>query len=141
MNTILNVLGLIVLFSLISIYETATPNFDMIGFGTLNGSTTGGSGGHTVLAHNLEELIKYGKAKEPLIIEVNSTISGGSDGAMVHLKPNKTLIGLGSNAFLEGVGLNIDHSNNVIVRNIKFTMSTVNKTHTNDEHRQQVRVI
>ena len=113
----------------------AAPDFSLVGFGS---GTTGGANGKTVTANTLEELIHYAESSDSLIIQVNKTISGGSDGGVVNVKSNKTLIGIGANAFLEGVGLNLLDAKNIIIRNLKITMSTVTKTHTNSDKHQTV---
>lgn len=38
------------------VMQANTPNFDMVGFATLEGGTTGGEGGETVYPTNFEEL-------------------------------------------------------------------------------------
>ena len=116
----------------------ATPDFSLVGFATQNGGTTGGAGGRTVTAATLEELTKYAKSNDPLIIRISGKISAGAQGASINVKSNKTLLGVGATGFLEGVGLNISGQKNIIVQNLKLTMSTVTNTYTNDEGRQQV---
>jgi pectate lyase len=72
------------------------------------------------------------ESAEPATIHINKTISGGSAGVEIHVKSNKTILGVGSNGFLEGVGLHLQDVKNVIIRNLKFTMSTVTKTIVDD---------
>jgi len=112
----------------------------LVGFAAENGGTTGGQAGRTVTATTLEELTKYAKSDDPLIIWIDRTISAGSQGASVNVKSNKTLLGVGSAGFLEGVGLHLSGTKNVIIQNLKLTMSTVTNTYSNDENRQQVAV-
>jgi pectate lyase len=119
---------------------TVGPDFSLLGFATLNGGTTGGAAGRSVTASTLAELIAYAKSPEPLIIQIDRTLSGGSQGAVVVLRSDKTLLGLGSAGFLEGVGVNISGQHNVIVRNLKLTMAPVTNTQINDENRPQVAV-
>jgi pectate lyase len=114
------------------------PDFSLVGFATLNGGTTGGAAGRTVTATTLAELITYAKATEPLVILIDRTLSGGSQGEVIKVKSDKTLLGVGSTGFLEGVGINISSARNVIVRNLKLTMAPVTNTHINDEKRPQV---
>ncbi|WP_226175933.1 pectate lyase family protein [Hymenobacter lucidus] len=120
--------------------NSITPAFGPVGFATENGGTTGGAGGRTVAATTLAELTEYAKSAEPLIITISGTISGGTQGASVRVSSNKTLLGVGKNGFLEGVGLTISDQRNIIVQNLKFTMSTVTNTKINDEKRPQVAV-
>nr|WP_262905407.1 hypothetical protein [Hymenobacter nitidus] len=114
--------------------------YGLIGFATENGGTTGGAAGRTVAATTLAELTEYAKSSEPLIITIAGTISGGTQGASINVNSNKTLLGVGTAGFLEGVGLNISSKRNIIVQNLKFTMSTVTNTKINDEQRAQVAV-
>jgi len=118
----------------------AAPDFSLVGFATENGGTTGGAGGRTVAATTLEELTQLAKSPEPLTITIGQTISAGPAGASVRVGSNKTLLGVGEAGFLEGVGLTISDQKNVIIRNLKFTMSTVTNTRINDENRPQVAV-
>jgi len=111
-----------------------------IGFAAENGGTTGGAGGRVVTAATLSELTAYATNNEPLVIKITSKISGGAEGASINVKSNKTLLGVGNAGFLEGVGLNITSRRNIIIQNLKFTMSTVTNTYSNDEGRQQVAV-
>jgi pectate lyase len=118
----------------------ATPDFSLVGFASQHGSTEGGAAGRTVTATSLAELITYAKSAEPLIIKIDRKISAGAQGASVNVKSGKTLLGVGTAGFLEGVGLNISGQKNIIVQNLKFTMSIVTNTTTNSEGRQQVAV-
>ena len=119
---------------------TDPPAFVQTGFSTQNGGTSGGASGSTVTVTTLADLQQYASSATPFVIKIEGTISGGTQGASVNVNSNKTLLGVGSTAFLQGVGLTINGKRNVIVRNIKFTMSTVTNTYTNDEGRQQVAV-
>ncbi|PJJ60806.1 pectate lyase family protein [Hymenobacter chitinivorans] len=119
---------------------STAPSFGLVGFAGENGGTTGGAGGRTVAATTLAELTEYAKSKEPLIITIAGTISGGTEGASVRVASNKTLLGVGKTGFLEGVGLTISDQRNIIVQNLRFTMSTVTNTKINDEKRPQVAV-
>lgn len=93
-----------------------------IGFATLNGSTTGGVEGQTVTVSTLADLKKYAEASDPYVILVQGTISNGSAGGQVRVKSNKSIVGLGNSAFLQGVGIAISDSNNVILQNLKVTL-------------------
>ncbi|KAA9339176.1 pectate lyase [Hymenobacter busanensis] len=123
-----------------SVAATATPvaTAGVVGFASVGSSTTGGAAGRTVTATTLAELTTYATSAEPLVIRIGGTISGGSEGASIRVKSNKTLLGVGATGFLEGVGLNLVDAQNVIVQNLKFTMSTVTKTYINSEKRAQV---
>ena len=122
----------------------ATPNFDMVGFATLEGGTTGGNGGKVVEVSNFEEFKQYAEDLEtPYVIivkgEINTGIKTHIDGSghiatsgtettygeLVQLGNNKTIVGKGDKAFFNRVGLAIQNKHNIIIRNIKFTMSDV----------------
>lgn len=89
----------------------------LIGWATVNGSTTGGAGGPTVTVTSGSQLISEMQASGSRIIQVSGTlnISGMNDVAS-----NKTIVGLGSNATIAGGGLDIDGASNVIIRNVNF---------------------
>ncbi len=93
-----------------------------IGFATLNGGTSGGVKGQTVTVSTLADLKKYAESSDPYVILVQGTISNGSAGGQVNVKSNKSIVGLGSTAFLQGVGIQIKDSNNVILQNLKITL-------------------
>lgn len=116
----------------------SAASFGIVGFATQNGGTSGGSGGRTVTATSLSDFTTYAQSTEKLIIRVDRKILAGTAGASVRVNSNKTILGIGASGFLEGVGLNISSKKNIIIQNIKFTMSTVTRTYTNDEGRQQV---
>jgi pectate lyase len=96
-----------------------------IGFATLNGGTTGGTGAPIVTASTYAQLKSYAESATPYIIRVEGTISNGANGGIVSVKSNKSLIGVGSTAFLDGVGLEINNSNNIIIQNLRVSMTGV----------------
>ncbi|KAJ8508422.1 hypothetical protein ONZ45_g9307 [Pleurotus djamor] len=87
-----------------------------LGYATLNGGTTGGSGGSTTTVTNLAGLTSAvsGSAKKVVIIQ--GTITGNT---VVRVGANTSIIGRG--ASLVGVGLRVIDVNNVIIRNIKIS--------------------
>ncbi len=93
-----------------------------IGFATLNGGTTGGEGGEVVTVSSYAELQSYAESSTPYVIMVEGTISNGSGGGRINVQSNKSIIGVGSTAFLSGVGLNINNVNNIIVQNLRATL-------------------
>ncbi len=129
--------------------QAETPCFDMIGFATLNGGTTGGEGGEVVRPANFEELKRYAEEKStPYVIIIDhemttgitayvDTTSGhlstqGADntiastyGEILKLGSNKTLIGEGSNGFLNRIGINIQCQENIIIRNLRISLQDV----------------
>lgn len=104
-------------------------NTEMIGFATVPGdgisTTTGGEGGSTITISNLAELEAWAASREDNynaeIVYINGRISSSSS-TLVTIKrgANISILGLGSTAELQNVGLNIRDYNNVIVRNIKI---------------------
>jgi len=98
------------------------PDFSLAGFATMNGGTTGGRGGATVTARNYNELKSYAESNTTYIIMVEGTISNGSSGGSIRIRSNKSIIGVGNTAFLQGVALNITNYNNIIIQNLKITL-------------------
>lgn len=102
-----------------------TPDFSMIGYATLNGGTTGGQGGSTITISTLAELQAWAATREnnttPQIAYINGKISASST-TLITIKhgANVSILGLGSTAELQNVGLKIWNYDNVIVRNLKI---------------------
>jgi pectate lyase len=78
-------------------------------------STIGGNDGQVVVATNASELSEYAGSSEPLYIIVDGSFSGKFE-----VGSNKTLIGAGSGATIDGQ-LSLNNVQNVIIRN--FTVS------------------
>ncbi|UUU35557.1 pectate lyase [Streptomyces sp. CA-210063] len=97
--------------------ETSPTGFAAVNALGQNG-TTGGVGGATVTATTTEQFLEYIDTVGPLVIRVQGTIDITSKQGV---RPNKTIIGAGSSAVINGGGLDFYRSYNVIVRNIKFT--------------------
>ncbi|WP_440104301.1 pectate lyase family protein [Streptosporangium sp. H16] len=97
---------------------TGTPT----GFATVNAlgqnGTTGGAGGRTVTVTDADAFLEYIDSKETLVIQVAGTIEISSKQGV---RPNKTIIGVGTSGHITGGGLDFYRSYNVIVRNIRFT--------------------
>jgi pectate lyase len=102
-----------------------TPDFSMTGYATLNGGTTGGQGGSSVTISTLAELQSWALSREnnttPQIAYINGKISASST-TLITIKhgANVSILGLGSTAELQNVGLKIWNYDNVIVRNLKI---------------------
>jgi pectate lyase len=92
------------------------------GFASVNAlgqnGTTGGVGGQTVTATTTDQLLEYIDTVGPLVIQVSGRIAITSKQGV---RPNKTIVGLGTSAEITGGGLDFYRSYNVIVRNIRFT--------------------
>ncbi|GIJ58024.1 pectate lyase family protein [Virgisporangium aurantiacum] len=111
-----------------------------IGFAAVNAlgqnGTTGGAGGPTSTVTNAADFIAAIAATGPRVVRVQGTITlptGSSDG-MYTVSSDKTIIGIGATARIEGGGLNIgvpvdddvtsppaNAVHNVIVRNLSFS--------------------
>ncbi len=83
----------------------------------LNG-TTGGVGGPTVVVRTTNELLTAIDTIGPMIIQVQGTINITSKQGV---RPNKTIVGIGTSAVINGGGFDFYRSSNVIVRNLTFT--------------------
>jgi pectate lyase len=119
-----------------------------IGFATLNGGTTGGLGGQTVTATTYTQLKMYAESTTAYVIMVEGTISNGADGGRINVRANKSIVGVGSTAFLNGIGLNISSQNNIILQNLRISLTGVTTrtekadvyTTSNDEGRPAILV-
>jgi pectate lyase len=96
-----------------------------IGFATLNGGTTGGQAGQTVTATTFNDLKMYAESATAYTILVSGTIANGPNGGKISVKSNKSLVGVGSSALLDGIGIEINNANNVILQNLRVTMTGV----------------
>lgn len=122
------------------------PDFSLVGFATQNGGTTGGQGGAEVYVTNYADLKSYCESSTTYIIYVSGTIDAGADGGSIRPKSNKSIIGVGNNALLWGVGFTISGYNNIIIRNLRITMQGVTTrvdksgvySSTGDEGRPQI---
>jgi len=102
----------------------------MQGFATLSGdghgATTGGSGGPTVTVTSLSALESAAAVSGPEIIRVNGMFSGSGE---VKVASNKTIIGVGANSGLTGIGLSMQgksgaNVHNVIIQNMNISFVT-----------------
>ncbi|GIG20761.1 pectate lyase [Cellulomonas chitinilytica] len=113
------------------------------GFATQNGGTTGGAGGATVKATTGTQihaaLCSRASASTPITIQVEGTInhantakvSGSScstAAGVIELKQisNVTIVGVGSGAVFDQLGIHIRESSNVIIQNV--TVKNVKKS-------------
>jgi pectate lyase len=101
-----------------------TPDFGLYGWAATNGGTTGGSGGAEVVVSTIADLRHYAHdLTEPYVVKISGTISGNE---VVRVRSNKSILGIGSDARLLGVGLQVGWNSefgqihNVIIRNIAF---------------------
>lgn len=130
----------------------AQPDFSMVGYATMEGEgnfyhkggTTGGEGGQTVTPATFAELKQYiEEASTPYIILITKEFTtdipctvdndghiaasgtASTYGEILKVGSNKTLLGVGDEAFFNRIGLVIQTQSNIIIRNIKFTMKDV----------------
>ena len=113
------------------------------GFASVNGGTTGGAGGQTVTATTgtaiHTALCTRASASTPIIIQVQGTInhantakvSGSScstAAGVIELKQisNVTIVGVGSGAVFDQLGIHIRESSNIIIQNV--TVKNVKKS-------------
>lgn len=127
---ILLMLSLLSLLALKVMAQTPFPKDLMVGYATLNGGTTGGQNGTVVTVSDFASFKTYAEnSTTPYIILVSGEINSGNDkGASIRVGSNKSIIGIGSTAFLNGVGLRIGNRTNIIIRNIKFTLTSITNT-------------
>ena len=113
------------------------------GFASANGGTTGGSGGQTVKATTgtaiHQALCSRASSSTPITIQVEGTINHGNttkvSGAscntaagVIELKQisNVTIVGVGSGAVFDQLGIHIRESSNIIIQNV--TVKNVKKS-------------
>ncbi|TDC08789.1 polysaccharide lyase family 1 protein [Nonomuraea longispora] len=113
------------------------------GFATGNGGTTGGAGGQTVRATTgtaiHAALCGRASSSTPITIEVEGTINHGNTSkvsgdscntaaGVIELKQisNVTIIGVGSGAVFDQLGIHIREARNIIIRNV--TVRNVKKS-------------
>ncbi len=102
--------------------RAATPDFSLVGYATVNGTTTGGAGGPTVTVNTLSQLKADAGSSGPLIIQVNGAISGNDS---VVVTSNKTIVGVGTSAVLTGIGFVLEGNvSNVILQNLTIARVT-----------------
>ena len=71
------------------------------------------------------QLKMFAESATPYVILVQGTISNGANGGQINVKSDKSIVGVGTTALLSGVGLNISSANNIIVQNMRITMTGV----------------
>ncbi|TKC03692.1 pectate lyase [Pedobacter frigoris] len=86
----------------------------IIGYASVDGKTTGGLGGNTIIATTLAQLKSATESNSPLIIKVSGKITGTG---FINVKSNKTILGL-SGSSMEGVSLMIYGTSNIIIQNM-----------------------
>ena len=99
------------------------PDFQLYGWAATHGGTTGGEGGPEVVVDTLAALRFYAGQPGPYVIKIAGTILGNE---MVRVASDKSVLGIGANARLLGIGLQVGATaefgliHNVVIRNITF---------------------
>lgn len=113
------------------------------GYASQNGGTTGGAGGQTVRATTgtaiHTALCSRASSSTPITIQVEGTITVGNTGkvsgsscdtadGVIELKQisNVTIIGVGSGAVFDQIGIHVRESSNIIIQNV--TVQNVKKS-------------
>ena len=105
--------------------SAAVPPVGMEGFAAISGDghgpTTGGADGPTVTVTSLPALETEAAASGPEIIMVDGLFSGSGE---VQVSSDKSIIGVGSGSGLTGIGLSMEHVDNVIIQNMNISKVT-----------------
>lgn len=100
-----------------------TPDFSKpYGYASMEGGTTGGKGGPTVTPSNFTELQNYAAGTDPYVILIDKEFKGPN---VLRMGSNKTLLGVGKKGFINQIGISIQSQHNIIIRNLRFTMTGV----------------
>ncbi|KAK0624271.1 pectin lyase fold/virulence factor [Immersiella caudata] len=94
-------------------------SWDVEGFARDNplGPTTGGAGGTTVTVENAADLKKAVTGDVPKIVLVKGNITLPS---RIKIGSNKSVLGVGTTAYITSSGLDLQNVSNVIIRNLKI---------------------
>jgi pectate lyase len=98
----------------------------VLGYATVQDDTetpfllNGGSLGPSVTASTIDELKSYLGSPDPYVVSFSGQLTGPDN---IAVGSNKTLLGVGASAHLDGIELQINGSRNVIIRNV--TVSNV----------------
>lgn len=90
------------------------------GFASLNGGTTGGTGGQVVTVSTQADLAKYAGTAGKYIIKIAGKITITPKGTEIPVTSDKTIIGTSKSAELYQGGLNVNGQKNIIIRNLKI---------------------
>jgi pectate lyase len=97
----------------------------LIGWASVSGrglaTTVGGQGGSVVEVDTASELVSAAQNSSPRIIRISGTLSVSE----LNVTSNKTLIGVGTNATING-GISIHGASNVIIQNLRINGKTSN---------------
>lgn len=121
--------------SVLALAVSSTSAFAASGYATQNGGTTGGAGGSVVKATTgtaiHKALCERASSDTPIIIQVEGTINHGNTTKVsgdscntaadkIELKQisNVTIVGVGSGATFDQLGIHIRDSSNIIIQNV-----------------------
>ncbi|MBN1868001.1 polysaccharide lyase family 1 protein [Candidatus Sumerlaeota bacterium] len=114
------------LLSGLALFPCVSLGADLIGWATVSdlgqSGTTGGGDGPTVTVGNYSALASYASQTTPYTILVSGTISGSTP---IYVASDKTIVGMGSTARLEGFGLDLNGVSNVVIRNFTIVGSGI----------------
>ncbi|MFV2009647.1 carbohydrate-binding protein [Micromonospora sp. LOL_027] len=127
----------------LAIPQASAATGSATGFATRNGGTTGGAGGQTVRVSSgtgiHSALCNRSSSSTPIIIEVQGTINHGNTSKVsgdscntaddkIELKQisNVSIIGVGSGAVFDQLGIHIREASNIIIQNV--TVRNVKKS-------------
>jgi pectate lyase len=88
----------------------------LVGYGA---GTVGGQGGDVVTVTTAADLQTQASRTVPVIIQIDGTISMQS--GQIRVKSQKTIVGLGAASGLDGFGLNLTDSSDVVIRNLRIS--------------------
>ena len=114
---------LMLVVALMASIHSASAQFGPVGFVNFNdqqNGITGGMDGQLVVVDNRQDLARYASAPEPYTIIVEGTLTGEGLNRKkdnISVTSNKTIIGR-KGATLAGIGLDIQHQQNIIIRNL-----------------------
>ena len=123
----------IALASLLISTATMAQTTGLVGFANYSDrglqGTTGGRGGQIVHVTTREDFAHYAGASEPYIIILDANLHGHYNYStnpkqkhdVITVKSNKTIIGGGSGARLDSLGLDVNGSSNIIIRNLTIS--------------------
>jgi len=107
------------------VWSPVATGFASVPTDELPHGTTGGAGGGVVTVRDAAALADAAASPDPLTIYVQGTIEPADFGSMIDVASDKTIVGAAPGGELVGVGLRLDHVQNVIVRNLTFRDSYV----------------
>ncbi len=106
--------------------QGAMQDPNVIGYATVQDDAgtpyllTGGSLGPIVMATTVDDLKMYLGSPDPYVVSFSGLLQGVD---LIQIASNKTLIGVGDTAHLDGIELQVNGARNVIIRNV--TVSNV----------------